>query len=146
MFFWNSLAFPMIQRMLAIWSLVPLPFLKRKYHLNLRHVFHLAGPVAVIFIFDHFLLKYFSECHCLMRRKAEEKVWDTSDGAQESSKFRAGRLGRAQVFCPWAMSLLLLIHCYRVSLKVAGISVCLVSFFISHFRLGNSLLFLKYNV
>ena len=27
MFFWNSLAFSMIQRMLAIWSLVPLPFL-----------------------------------------------------------------------------------------------------------------------
>ena len=28
MFFWNFLAFSMIQRMLAIWSLVPLPFLK----------------------------------------------------------------------------------------------------------------------
>ena len=28
MFFWNSLAFSMYQRMLAIWSLVPLPFLK----------------------------------------------------------------------------------------------------------------------
>ena len=28
MFFWNSLAFSMSQRMLAIWSLVPLPFLK----------------------------------------------------------------------------------------------------------------------
>ena len=27
MFFWNSLAFLMIQLMLAIWSLVPLPFL-----------------------------------------------------------------------------------------------------------------------
>ena len=27
MFFWNSLAFSIIQRMLAIWSLVPLPFL-----------------------------------------------------------------------------------------------------------------------
>ena len=27
MFFWNALAFLMIQRMLAIWSLVPLPFL-----------------------------------------------------------------------------------------------------------------------
>ena len=26
MFFWNSVAFPMIQGMLAIWSLVPLPF------------------------------------------------------------------------------------------------------------------------
>ena len=28
MFFWNALAFSMIQQMLAIWSLVPLPFLK----------------------------------------------------------------------------------------------------------------------
>ena len=28
MFFWNSLFFLMIHRMLAIWSLVPLPFLK----------------------------------------------------------------------------------------------------------------------
>ena len=28
MFFWNSLAFLMIQWMLAIWSLIPLPFLK----------------------------------------------------------------------------------------------------------------------
>ena len=27
MFFWNSLAFWMIQQMLAVWSLVPLPFL-----------------------------------------------------------------------------------------------------------------------
>ena len=27
MFFWNSLAYSMIQQMLAIWSLVPLPFL-----------------------------------------------------------------------------------------------------------------------
>ena len=27
MFFWNSLAFSLIQRMLGIWSLVPLPFL-----------------------------------------------------------------------------------------------------------------------
>ena len=29
MFFWNSLDFSMIQQMLAIWSLVPLPFLKQ---------------------------------------------------------------------------------------------------------------------
>ena len=28
MLFWNSLSFSMIQQMLAIWSLVPLPFLK----------------------------------------------------------------------------------------------------------------------
>ena len=28
MFFWNSLAFSVIQQILAVWSLVPLPFLK----------------------------------------------------------------------------------------------------------------------
>ena len=31
MLFWNSLAFSMIQSMLAIWSLVPLPFLNPAY-------------------------------------------------------------------------------------------------------------------
>ena len=31
MFFWNSLVFLRIQRMLAIWSLVPLPFLKSSW-------------------------------------------------------------------------------------------------------------------
>ena len=34
MFFWNFLAFSMIQRMLAIWSLVPLPFLIQLEHLE----------------------------------------------------------------------------------------------------------------
>ena len=36
MFFWNSLAFLMIQRLLAIWSLVPLPFLKPDVHAGFR--------------------------------------------------------------------------------------------------------------
>ena len=36
MFFWNSLAFSMIQLMLAIWSLVPLPFLKPVEHLEVH--------------------------------------------------------------------------------------------------------------
>ena len=36
MFFWNSLAFSMIQWMLAIWSLVPLPFLKHLEHEHLE--------------------------------------------------------------------------------------------------------------
>ena len=31
MFFWNSLAFSMTQQMLAIWSLVPLPFLNQAW-------------------------------------------------------------------------------------------------------------------
>ena len=39
MFSWNSLAFSMIQRMLAIWSLVPLPFLKGLW--NVEHLTNL---------------------------------------------------------------------------------------------------------
>ena len=35
-FFWNSLAFLMIQRMVAIWSLVPLPFLNQLEHLEVH--------------------------------------------------------------------------------------------------------------
>ena len=36
-FFWNSLAFSMIQQMLAIWSLVPLPFLSQLEHLEVHN-------------------------------------------------------------------------------------------------------------
>ena len=41
MFLWNSLAFSMIQQMLAIWSLVPLPFLKLAWTLEV-HGSHIA--------------------------------------------------------------------------------------------------------
>ena len=37
MFFWNSLAFLMIQQMLAIWSLVLLPFLNQLEHLEFHN-------------------------------------------------------------------------------------------------------------
>ena len=37
MLFWNSLAFSMIQQILAIWSLVPLPFLKTSWTLTSSH-------------------------------------------------------------------------------------------------------------
>ena len=40
-FFWNSLAFSMIQQILAIWSLFPLPFLKQLEHLEV-HGSHIA--------------------------------------------------------------------------------------------------------
>ena len=39
MFFWNSLVFLMIQQMLAIWSLVPLPFLKPWTYGSLRFMY-----------------------------------------------------------------------------------------------------------
>ena len=37
MFFWNSLAFAVIQRMLTIWSLVPLPFLNPAWISGISH-------------------------------------------------------------------------------------------------------------
>ena len=38
MFFWKSLAFSMIQRMLAVWSLVPLPFKLQYFSYLMRRV------------------------------------------------------------------------------------------------------------
>ena len=37
MFFWYSLTFSMIQRMLRIWCLLPLPFLNPPWNLNVHH-------------------------------------------------------------------------------------------------------------
>ena len=47
MFFWNSLAFSMIQRMLAIWSLVPLPFLKPAWTSGINAAATLENCLAV---------------------------------------------------------------------------------------------------
>ena len=53
MFFWNSLAFLMIQRMLANWSLVPLPFVKSAWTYNkmgkTRDLFKKIRDIKVIF-------------------------------------------------------------------------------------------------
>ena len=44
MFFWNSLTFSMIQRMLAIWSLVHLPFFKSSLNIwKFTSPFHYRG-------------------------------------------------------------------------------------------------------
>ena len=57
MFFWNSLAFLMIQGMLAIWSLVPLPFLKPVW------TFHvLLKPILENF--EHYFACMWDECSC----------------------------------------------------------------------------------
>ena len=39
MFFWNSFTFSMIQRMLAVWSLVPVPFLIQLKHLEIHRLY-----------------------------------------------------------------------------------------------------------
>ena len=53
MFFWNSLAFSMIQQMLAIWSLVPLPFLKPAWtsgSSRFMYCWSLAGRIFIIIL------------------------------------------------------------------------------------------------
>ena len=59
MFFWNALAFSMIQRMLAIWSLVPLPFLNQFQRLKV-HV--LLKPDLENF--EHYFASVWDECNC----------------------------------------------------------------------------------
>jgi len=65
MFLWNFLAFSMIQWMLAIWSLVPLPFL---------HPTCISGSSCFIYCwsqfhillkdFEHYLANMWNECSC----------------------------------------------------------------------------------
>ena len=61
MFFWNSLAFLMIQRMLAIWSLVPLPFLNTTWTSGSSWVQVLLKPGLENF--EHFLTSVWDECY-----------------------------------------------------------------------------------
>ena len=62
MFFWNSLAFSMIQRMLSIWSLVPLPFLKPAWtsrSSRFTYCWNLG-----LENFEHYSTSMWDECNC----------------------------------------------------------------------------------
>ena len=60
-FFWNSLAFSMILQMLAIWSLVPLPFLKPAWTCKFMvHVLLKPGLEN----FEHYFTSMWDECNC----------------------------------------------------------------------------------
>ena len=61
MFFWNSVAFLMIQRMLAIWSLVPLPFLKTSLNIWKFMVHVLLKPGLENF--EHYFARVWNECN-----------------------------------------------------------------------------------
>ena len=62
MLFWNSLAFLMIQRMLAIWTLILLPFLKLAWTSgSSRFMYCLEN-------FEHYFTSVWDECNC-------EVVW-----------------------------------------------------------------------
>ena len=61
MFFWNSFAFSMIQRMLAIWSLVPLPFLNPGWTSESFTVHILLKPGLENF--EHYFASMWDECN-----------------------------------------------------------------------------------
>ena len=61
MFFWNSLAFLMIQWMLAIWSLVPLLFLNLSWTSGSSR-FTYCWSMA--WSFEHYFASMWDECNC----------------------------------------------------------------------------------
>ena len=61
MFFWNSLAFSMIQRMLAIWFLVPLAFSKTSFNIWKFTVHVLLKPGLENF--EHYLTSVWDKCN-----------------------------------------------------------------------------------
>ena len=67
MFFWNSLAFSLIQRMLAIWYLVPLPFLNPACISGISqftYCWSLAWRILRIIMWN-VKLSMWNECHCV---------------------------------------------------------------------------------
>ena len=61
MFFWNSLDFLMIQQMLAIWSLVPLPFLNPAWASGsswFKYSWRLAWRILSRMNFEHIPVSY----------------------------------------------------------------------------------------
>ena len=62
MFFWNSLAFSIIQQMLAIWSLVPLPFLNPAWTSGSSCFMYLLNPGLENF--EHYSTSVWDECNC----------------------------------------------------------------------------------
>ena len=62
MFFWNSLAFSMIQRMLAMWSLVPLPFLNPAWTFGSSWFMYCWSLTWENF--EHYFTSVWDECNC----------------------------------------------------------------------------------
>ena len=62
-FFWNYLAFSIIQRMLAIWSLISLPFLNQ-----LKHVEILGSQAIEAYLgeFAHYFARMWDKCNCAL--------------------------------------------------------------------------------
>ena len=68
MFFWNCLAFCMIQQMLAIWSLVSLPFLNPAWTSGSSRFTYCWMLKPTLENFEHYFASVWDECNC-------EVVW-----------------------------------------------------------------------
>ena len=63
--FWNSLALSMIQQMLAIWSLVTLPFLNPAWTCGSSR-FTYCWSLPGLENFEHYLTSMWDECNCVV--------------------------------------------------------------------------------
>ena len=78
-FFWNSLAFSMIQRMLAIWSLVLLPFLNPAWTSGSSQFTY--GWSLGLENFEHCFTSMWDECNCaaVWRIRCLDSIIDSMD-------------------------------------------------------------------
>ena len=93
-FFWNSLAFSVIQRMLTIWSLVPLPFLNPAEHLEVygsRTVEAWLGEFSTLFCYHVRWMQLYGSLsilwHCLSLGLEWRLTFSSPVATAEFSKF-----------------------------------------------------------
>ena len=101
-FFWNSLVFSVFfQRMLAIWSLVPLPFLKPAWHLEVHGSSIAEAWLGEFWVLLNLHMRWVQLCgslsilrHCLSLGLEWKLTFSSPMATAEFSKF-AGMLNAA---------------------------------------------------
>ena len=97
MFFWNSLAFSVIQRMLAIWSLVPLPFLKTSLNVWKFTVHILLKPGLENF--EHYFTSMWDECNCAVLSISQFSALEVGNSMPQPGLPFTVSQGRYQCVC-----------------------------------------------
>ena len=106
MFFWNSLGFSMIQRMLAIWSLVPLPFLKPAWTSGsswFAYCWSLVRRIlSIILLHDHISQSLTLMClpSCFSRASLFVTLWTVAHQAPLSVGFSRQEYWSGLLWCP----------------------------------------------
>ena len=119
MFFWNSLAFSMIQQMLAIWSLVPLPFLKPAWTSGSSTVHVLLKPGLENF--EHYFTSMWDECNCaVVCHSMDVGLSELREMVMDREVWRAAIHGVAKSrtwLSDWIDWLSILCHCLSLELE-----------------------------